>query len=224
MIPEQGLKSAPLHPFPCYKNEMYSGVFFDVMERAGENVPEIREAMCIYGGLICSFDNSIRFIEGTVKLNADYQFIPGGFFMFLPHRITEYTVTSQPWFSEKLVVLSRHEEERHSLNSALFQIFQPFSRKEWNILIASMCLFCIAFGIHAYRFSHAKTSRELLRWFALSRPSERGVWEAASWNSLRLAVIFFFAVTILLYEVTYITSSGPDNIRNIEKIGKLGSR
>ena len=74
-----------------------------------------------------------------------------------------------------------------------------------------MCLFGIALGIHAYRFSQARTFRQLIQWLALSRPSERGDWETASWNSLRLAVIVFFAVSVLLYEIRYIISSDPGN-------------
>ncbi len=224
VIHEPGLPAVPSRPFECLGNNNYSGVFFDVVKRAGKSVHEVREAMCIHGGRNCSFDNSVRFVEDNAKYNPRYRFISGGFFLFMPHRRTLHIVHSQPWSSERMVVLVRQDGAKRSFKFAWKQVFQPYSREGWGILLGLVCLFCIALGIHAYRFSQAKTIRELIRWFALSRPSERGVWETASWSTLRLAVVVFFAVSILLYEVSYLILSDPDNISNIEELKSLGLR
>ncbi len=81
-----------------------------------------------------------------------------------------------------------------------------------------MCLFCFALGIHVYQFSLARSCRGLIRWFPSSNPLERGVCETASWTSLTLAVIVFFTLSILLYEVSYFTLSDPDDISNIQEL------
>ncbi len=224
VIADLGSDSPPPHPFPCIDNGIYSGVFFEVLKRAGEMVPEVQRARCIYGGRNCSFDNSVRFIEDTVKLNRGYRFIAGGFFLFMPHRRTQHTIHSQPWSSEKMVVLFRHDGVKRSFEFAWRQVFQPYSSEGWGLLLAFMCLFCIALGIHTYRFSPTRSFRGLIRWFALSNPSARGVWETASWSTLRLAVVVFFAVSILLYEVSYLILQGPDNISNIKELRSLGLR
>ncbi len=221
VITDPNLKSPPSRPFRCIDNGMYSGVFFEVVKRAGEIVPEVQRATCIYGGENCSFDNSVRFLEDTVKLNSGYRFIAGGFFLFMPHRRTQYTIHSQPWSSEKMVVLFRHDGVKRSFEFAWRQVFQPYSSEGWGLLAGFMSLFCIALIIHAYRFSPAHSCRGLIRWFALSNPYQRGVWETASWSTLRLAVVVFFAVSILLYEVSYLILQGPDNITNIKELRSL---
>ncbi len=222
VIPEPGLRFPPSRPFRCLDNDKYAGVFFEVVKGASKRVPEVKKAMCIYGGRNCSFDSSVRFVEDNAKFNNRYRFIAGGFLLFMPHRRTKYTVHSQPWSSEKMVVLFRHDGAKRSFRFAWNQVFQPYSGKGWGLLLGFMSLFCIALAIHTYRFSPARSFRGLIRWFALSNPSERGVWETASWASLRLAVIVFFAVSILLYEVSYLISSDPENIGNIEELKSLG--
>ncbi len=222
VLHEPGLPTPQSRPFKCLGYSNYSGVFFDVVKETSKSVPEVQEAMCIYGGPSCSFDNSLRFIEEAVQVNPKYRFIAGGFFLFMPHRRTSNTIHSQPWLSERMVVLVRQDSAKRSFKFAWKQVFQPYSREGWGILLGLVCLFCIALGIHAYRFSQARTFHELIRWFALSRPSERGVWETASWTSLRLAVVVFFAVSILLYEVSYLILSDTDNISNVEEFRSLG--
>ncbi len=222
VILEPRTESPPSRPFPCLNNDDYSGVFFDLLKRAGKDVQELQDAMCIYGGRECSFDNSVRFVEDNAKVNERYRFIAGGFLLFMPHRRTLHTVHSQPWSSEKMVVLLRNDGSKRSFRFAWQQVFQPYSNKGWGLLLGFMCLFCIALGIHTYRFSPARSFRGLIRWFALSNPSQRGVWETASWASLRLAVIVFFAVSVLLYEVSYLILSDSDDIGDIEELKSLG--
>ena len=222
VIAEPVMKSAPSRPFRCLDNKKYSGVFFDILKRAGQSVPEIEQAMCTYGGPNCSFDNTVRFVGDTAKLNATYHFIAGGSFIFLPNRRTLYTVHSQPWASGKMVVLVRQDGVQHSFQSAWEQVFQPFRIQGWVVLVVFMFMLCVALAIHVRTFSQVKSFRELIRWFALSRPSDRGVWETASWSSLSLAVAVFFAVSILLYEISYIILSDTENINDIEELRSFG--
>ena len=224
VIPDPEFKCPPSGLFPCLGNNASSGVFFDVLKRAGGSVHELEEAMCIYGGPNCSFDNLIHFVEDVMKFEPTYRIIAGGLFLFLPHRRTQYTVPSQPWFSGKMMVVFCRDDGRRSFESAWKQVTQPFSIEGWKLLILFMCIFCIALGIHAYRFSPAKTFMQLIRWFSLSNTTARGVSETASWTSLRLAVIVFLTVSVLLYEVSFLNSSDSDNIKNIEELRSYGLR
>ncbi len=67
MIHEPELPALTTRLFKCLGNNNYSGVFFDVVKRAGMSVHEVREAMCIYGGRNCSFDNSVGFLFKTMR-------------------------------------------------------------------------------------------------------------------------------------------------------------
>ncbi len=183
---------------------------------------ESREAMLIYGGRNCSFDNSVLFVEDNARHNPAYRFIAGGFLLYMPHRRTLCTVHSQPWSSERMVVSVLRDGAKRSFKFQRNRVFQTTSIERWSILIGFMCLFCIALGIHSYRFSQAKIFRELIRRPPLSRPSERRVCETVSWPTLRLAVVVFFAVSILLYEVSYLILSDPVNISNVEDYSSLG--
>ncbi len=75
--------------------------------------------LCAFmGAQFVLFDNSVRFVEDTVKLNASYRFIFGGFLLFLAHRQTPYTIHSHPWFYENLVVLSLYDGAKNTFGSS----------------------------------------------------------------------------------------------------------
>ncbi len=83
VIHEPGLSALQPHSFKCLCYSNYSGVFFDVVKKTVNSVHEVQEAMCIYGGSSCSFDNSLRFVEDDLKFNSKYRFIADGFFLLM---------------------------------------------------------------------------------------------------------------------------------------------
>ena len=222
------LESEEPQPFLCRDHDILypktKGLFFDVLQGVSEYVPEVRNAQCIFGGKKCSFDNSVRFVEDIVKNEPSYQFVAGGYLVFLFYRRSKYTVHSQPYASDRTVVVFLPENARDSFAEAWKQVFQPFSAHGWGFLFGMLLIFLFGLGLHAKRFSGARGIREFARWFILSKPLDRGVWETASWNSLKLGVAVFFAVLILLYELSIVNFilTGPvllvDNIEQLKTL------
>ncbi len=216
VIPNPEVESPSSRLFRCLDNDASSGVFFDVLKRAGKSVPEVREARCVYGGRNCSFDNSVRFIEDTAKLNGSHRFIAGGFLLFMPHRRTQYTIHSQPWFSEKMVVLHRPGGARRLFESAWRQVILPFSNTACLLSFGIVSLLCIARRFIDFRLSGKRRTRPSVRWFDFSKPNAQGVSETACF--------VFFAGLILAYEVACLAMLDPVNISNIEGLKSLGLR
>ena len=223
------LESAAPQPFLCRDHDIIypktQGLFFDVLRGVSRYVPKVRDARCVFGGKKCSFDNSVRFVEDIAKNEPSYQFVASGYLLFLFHRRTKYTVHSQPYTSDKMVVVFLPENTRDSFAEAWKQVFQPFSVHGWAFLFGMLLIFLFGIGLHAKRFSGARGIQEFVRWFILPMPVDRGVWETASWNSLKLGVAVFFAVLILLYELSIVNFilTGPellvDNIQQLKTLG-----
>ena len=223
------LESAASQPFLCRDHDLIypktKGLFFDVLRGVSRYVPKVRNARCVFGGRKCSFDNSVRFVEDIVKNELSYQFVAGGYLLFLSHRRSKYIVHSQPYASDRMVVIFLPENARDSFAEAWKQVFQPFSAHGWGFLFGLLLIFLFGLGVHAKRFSGARSFRQFVRWFILSKPVDRGVWETASWNSLKLAVAVFFAVLILLYElsvVNFILTEPVLLVDNIKQLKTLG--
>ena len=221
-VPRYLLKSKK--PFPC-NNADLKGVFFDVLKDVSKSVAEVGEALCIYGGNDCTFDNTTRFVEDAVKRNASYRFIAGGYISFLPHRRSDETIQSHPWVSDVLVVLMRPDDASLSFASAVEQVFQPFSIRGWGLLLGFVSIFLIGFIAHYLRFCPVRSFRGFMIWMMLSRRSERGVWETASWKSLKVSWIVFCAILILLYEISvvgFILTGKYEFVDNIEEFKSFG--
>ena len=207
---------------PC-NDTNFKGLFFDVLKEVSESVPEVREAMCIYGGNDCTFDNNVRFVEDAVKQNASYRFIAGGYFLFLPHRRTDETIQSHPWDFDVLVVVMRPDDASRSFASALEQVIQPFSIRGWGLLLGFLLIFLIGFVAHCLRFCPVRTFRGFVKWVILARQRDRGVWETASWNSLKVSWIVFCAILILLYEISVVGFILTGKYEFVDKIEEFQS-
>ncbi len=226
---DPALAAAPSQPFLCRDHDILysklSGLFFDVLRGVSRRVPEVRESRCIYGGSKCTFDDTVHFVGDVAKNDASYRFVAGGYLVFMEHRRTRYTIHSQPWAFDTMVVLFDPVNGRKSFAKAWTQLLQPFGMDGWLLLLCYGLIFLLGVAIHSYRFSRARTFPQFVRWFILSQPSERGVWETASWNSLRFAVVVFCAVLILLYELSVVNFiiQGPellvDGVSQLKTLG-----
>ncbi len=212
--------TADLKPFRCvdHKRHGLDGLFFDMvremadMEDIGVN-SSMHDALCVYGGDNCTFDDEIRFVHDAVGVGDRHQFIAGGGLLFMEHRRTNLTIHSQPWFTDSIVVLHRPEFARHSFSSAFIQIFQPFKGTGWVVVAAFSLLLWIGLGVHVVRFSPVRKPRALLRWF-FQHQRQQGMWELATWNVQKVAVVVFFSVLLLLYEISVVgfVLQGPDKV------------
>ncbi len=222
---DPALAAVPSKPFLCRDHDiLYSnltGLFFDILRGVSKQVPQVRESRCIFGGSQCTFDNTVQFVGDVAKKDPSYKFVAGGYLLFLENRRTRYTIHSQPWVSDSMVILFRPENARHSFSNAWKQVLQPFGIDGWVLLLCYGLIFLLGLTIHSYRFSRARTFHQFVRWFILSKPSSRGVWETASWNSLRFAAVVFCAVLILLYELSVVNFiiQGPGLF--VERVSEL---
>ena len=207
---------------PC-NDTNFKGLFFDVLKEVSKSVPEVREATCIYVGNDCTFDNTVRFVQDAVKQNASYRFIAGGYLLFLPHRRSDETIQSHPWDSDVLVVLMRPDDASRSFASALKQVIQPFSIRGWGLLFGFLLIFLFGFIIHCLRFCPDRTFRGFVKWAILARQSDRGVWETASWNSLKFSLVVFCAILILLYEISVVGFILTGKYEFVDKIEEFKS-
>ena len=208
--------AAPSKPFLCRDHDMLypklTGLFFEILHGVSKLVPQVRESRCIYADPKCTSDNTVRFVGDVAKKDPSCRFVAGGYLLFLEHRRTRYTIRSHPWASDTMVVLFRPENAQKSFAQAWKQVLQPFEIDGWIFLLCYGLIFLLDVAIHSCRFSSARTLRRFMKWLASNDPSERGVWETASWNSLKFAVVVFCAVLILLYELSVVNFiiQGPD--------------
>lgn len=226
-------KTAPLKPFRCldHAREYHGldGLFFDILRGLSDNEeegvrPSIRDALCVYGGPTCTFDDEIRFVHDAVGVGDKHQFIAGGALLYMEHRRTNLTFHSQPWFTDSIVLLHRPEFARHSFPSAFRQIFQPFKGTGWVVVTIFSFLLCFGLAAHVFRFSRARRPQALLRWF-FQNQREPGIWELATWNVQKITVVVFFSVLLLLYEISVVNFvlQGPDAVvDNIDQLKELG--
>ncbi len=95
MFPDPTLVAEQSKPFLCRDHEvLYSkltGLFFDILHAVSKRVPQVRESRCIYAVSKCTFDDTVRFVGDVAKNDTNYQFVAGGYLLFMEHRRTRYT-------------------------------------------------------------------------------------------------------------------------------------
>lgn len=218
-------------PFPCrsrhYLYPGLRGLFFDVLDAIGKYDShigkDIRDALCIYAGSTCTFDNEIRFIENSTAENTSYNFIAGGFLLFLPYRRTKNTITSSHIFIDNLVLIYRRDPEVGSWKESVKNILSPFQWRAWIVIVASISVLFLCACLFLYRFA---PPGNCLKW-TVTPQLENNVPadERIAWISLKWAIAVLFTVLLLLYEISvalWIFRGPPPMVEDLQQLPGLG--
>ncbi len=89
VFPDPVLTAAPSKPFLCRDHDLLypklTGFFLDILHGASKRVPLVHESRCLYAGLKCTFDNTVRFVGDAAKNDTNYRFVAGGYLLFMEH-------------------------------------------------------------------------------------------------------------------------------------------
>ena len=142
-------------PFRCserlerFKNPPY-GPFFNVIQQ----VPQLRDAYCVFSGHECSFDDQVEFLQYAHENGGgDHQFIAGGILWTLSYRISPTAIPSVTFITGRILVLGPRKAPQLSARDAWNAVFGPFEKNAWLYIISLIITFIVLRAGLAFLFT-----------------------------------------------------------------------
>ena len=179
-----------------------------------DKVPSLHDSYCVYvGSEDCTFDGMVQFAN-TAAING-YQFIVGGYLVFLTHRMKEHVFASAPTFEGMFVIVGKRTSGIKRIKEAFRDIFKPFQRDAWIVTASFACLLILctymslaltARSIHPLRvfdelFADATTEMTTVR---------------SMWRLLVITITVFFAVFVMLFELAVTVILFEGSLQNVD--------
>ncbi len=114
-----------------------SGISFRIMD----HLP-LKDALCVFGGTQCTFNNMVDFVAEHSTFREGYQFGISGLMFLVPNRISQRTIPSVPIIEGKMVVLGPRDPAQRRRDT-LRTIIQPFRWDAWMMLGATLALLLV---------------------------------------------------------------------------------
>ncbi len=124
------------------------GPFFDLIDE----IPELENAFCIWGGRNETFDGLVRFIRNVSRGNRPLKFVTGGMLFQMAHRISNGSFPSASMSNGKLVVVSINRPVQKAFKEAMDTIVGPFGRGAWWLLSGFILLLVVLYVFANYCF------------------------------------------------------------------------
>ncbi len=124
------------------------GPFFDLIDE----IPELENAFCIWGGSNETFDDLVRFIRNVSRGNQPLKFVTGGMLFQMAHRISNGSVPSVSMSTGKIVVVSINRPAQKAFKQAMDTIVGPFGRGTWWLLSGFTLLLVVLYVLTNYCF------------------------------------------------------------------------
>lgn len=209
VITPENLTNSQPRPFSCrLRNRLYPGLggfFFNMLDKLStmdvDVAEDIRNALCIYGGPKCTFNDEVRFVAHNSWVNSNYRLIAGGYLLFIEDRMVPRVIPSVHHYVETLSLMYRKGTYSGSFQEAFDRILGPFELSGWAIVImfAVLHFLCLAFFIWRYRPNSDAT--DVMNW--LVNPQElAGFYQRMGWLFIPVSVTCYATVLVLLYEIS----------------------
>ncbi len=127
---------------------LLNGPFFDLLDE----IPELRNASCIWGGPNETFDGLVKVIRNVSLGQRPLQFVAGGMLFQMAHRISSGSIPSATMSSSKPVVVSINRPAEKAVSDATKAIVGPFGHGAWWLLCGLILLFVILYVLINYCF------------------------------------------------------------------------
>ncbi len=136
--------------FPCHsprsKFKLLSGIAFDVMDKTAA-----RDAMCVWGGPDCLFNNAVNFISEQAHRRPLYKFAFTGLLLELSERRRDTILQSISIVQEDIAIFGPRVRTGNPF--PLWRLVRPFEQSAWGLWIALIVAFSAFFWITVKIFS-----------------------------------------------------------------------
>lgn len=194
------------HPFSCRRRKQkypdLSGIFFSILEE----ISPLEDAMCVWVGPHCTYDNLIGLIDETTNAGP-YQFLAGGLLFNLMYRMTNTTIPTVPIVHDKILIVGPSKQDGMNISSALEVVLSPFTPEVWRFL--GVCVLCIGLlrVLISFLFGRDRLIRHIFGEYEDDvTPPEVRRFNRYWMNGLAL----FFAIVILYYEISVVVLFDPE--------------
>ena len=140
-------------------------------------------------------------VEFANSAAADgYQYLVGGYNVFLTYRMKEHMIPSTSVFEGMFVIVGKRLSTIKHIKEAFRDIFEPMQRDAW-LITCSFAIFLIAsvylsLSLHARSMHPSHVFNELFSDEVIESISMRSMWRL-----LMITVTVFFAVFVMLFEL-----------------------
>lgn len=213
-------KNLSSKPFPCnfrsrraQRAAGFGGLFFQIMDM----IPELDDAQCVFGGLDCSVQDMVHFLEADDR----HQFMFGGSVWILPDRISNNTNVSPALHEERILVVG-HKTRQSDVEQSFDNVVRPFDKWTWALIVGfyvGVCVVHVSLSCYyAKPRDFANVCRHILCDYTKStNPETVRFTNTSSVGVLRFVVAFTSILIVLFYEITVVNYVFRNQPRTLEK-------
>ena len=189
-------------PFLCRDRRM-KGVFSEMLLEMGRTMPELNEALCVFGGNDCNFDDLIRFVGYAAQMGNRHQFVAGSYLLNMQRRRTKHTIQSAPMLVDSMILMYRNDVNPWPWKDALERIFKPFGLLGWTVIVMFGLILVLCVILFVFRFTPKnRNARDKVHWLCTLSHSRWTMPMKIGWLLLVIMFTIYVAVLLLMYEVS----------------------
>ncbi len=128
-----------------------------------DNLP-LENAICVFGGTQCTFNNMVDFVAEHSTVIEGYQFAVIGLLFIYPDRISQRTIPTVSIMEGRTVILGPRDPHPRT-RDVLRTVFQPFRLDVW-VMLGAVLVFFFLLSVLKFCFSTQKKKRSFYNYLS----------------------------------------------------------